>query len=73
MHGREPHAHSGLELKPFVHNRYFYGQLLDVQHFDLEQSYFKHKIWLGHRMVSGYGVICGLDVRLTDDRRSVRV
>ena len=73
MHGRENHGHAGPELKPFVHNRYYYGQLLDVQHFDLEQSYFKQKIWLGHRLVSGYGVICGLDVRLCEDRRSIRV
>jgi hypothetical protein len=73
MHGRENHGHAGLDLQPFVRNRYFYGQLLDVQHFDLEQAYFKQKISLGHRLVSGYGVVCGLDVRLCDDGRSVRV
>jgi hypothetical protein len=60
-------------LKPFVHNRYFYGQLLDVHHFELEQSYFNQKRWLLNRLVTGYGVVCGLDVQLGEDGRSVVV
>jgi hypothetical protein len=41
----------------------FYGKLLDVYHLELEQNYFNGKRWLLNRLVTGYGVICGLDVR----------
>jgi hypothetical protein len=66
------HQHTQpMELKTLVRNRYFYGKLLDVFHFDLEQSYFNAKRWLLNRRVFGYGVICGLDVRLSEDRQGV--
>lgn len=61
------------ELRSFVRNRYFYGKLLDVHHFEAEQSYFNEKRWLLNRMVTGYGVVCGLDVRLTDDEKRLFV
>src|SRR5512134_2980467 len=44
-------------------NNYFYGKLLDVHHFELETSYFNQKRWLLNRLVSGFGVVCGLDVQ----------
>jgi hypothetical protein len=47
-----------------VRNRYFYGKLLDVYHFELETTYFNQKRWLLNRVISGYGVVCGLDVRV---------
>jgi hypothetical protein len=56
-----------------VRNRYFYGKMLDVFHFDLEQSYFNNKRWLLNRLVSGYGVACGLNVTLASDGQSVVV
>jgi len=56
-----------------VRNRYFYGKLLDVFHFELEQTYLNNKRWLLNRMVSGYGVICGLNVTLGSDGQSVVV
>jgi hypothetical protein len=56
-----------------VRNRYYYGKLLDVFHFDLEQSYFNNKRWLLNRLVSGYGVVCGLNVTLGADGQSVVV
>lgn len=56
-----------------VRNRYFYGKMLDVFHFDLEQSYFNNKRWLLNRLVSGYGVVCGLNVALGPDGQSVVV
>lgn len=56
-----------------VRNRYYYGKLLDVMHFDLEQSYFNNKRWLLNRLVSGYGVVCGLNVVLGADGQSVVV
>jgi hypothetical protein len=46
-----------------IRNRFFYGKLLDVFHFELEQDYFNRKRWLLNRLITGYGVVCGLDVR----------
>lgn len=60
-------------VKTFVRNRYFYGKLLDVLHFDLEQNYFNTKRWLLNRLVVGYGVVCGLDVQVGKDGKSVIV
>jgi len=62
-----------VDLCPPVRNRYFYGKLLDVAQFDLEQSYFNEKRWLLNRLVSGWGVICGLNVQLGADNQSVVV
>ena len=59
------HEHDeGGALQGFSRPRYFYGQLLDVRHFESEQSYFKRKLWMLNRMVSGFGVVCGLDVQV---------
>jgi len=58
---------------PPVRNRYFYGKAMDVFHFDMEQRYFNEKRWLLNRLVSGYGVICGLNVTLGPDGQSVIV
>lgn len=61
------------DLKTPVRNRYYYGKLLDVYHLDLEQDYHNSKRWLLNRMVTGPGVVCGLDVELTDDNEGVVV
>lgn len=60
-------------LQTFVRNRYFYGKLLDVVHFELEQDYSNGKRWLLNRLVTGYGVVCGLDVQPADKIRGVKV
>ena len=60
-------------LQTFVRNRYFYGKLLDVHHFELEQDYSNGKRWLLNRLISGYGVVCGLDVQPADKERGVKV
>ncbi len=60
-------------LHTFVRNRYFYGKLLDVFHFELEQNYLNGKRWLLNRMVTGYGVLCGLDVRPAAQGRAIIV
>jgi len=60
-------------LPAFVRTSTFYGQLLDRDYFECEQRYFLEKISLLNRLVSGYGVICGLDVRPCDEGRAVRV
>jgi len=56
-----------------VRNRYYYGKLLDVVHFDIEQDYGNYKRWLINRAVIGCGVVCGLDVELSRDGKSVTV
>lgn len=49
-----------------VRNRYFYGKLLDVYHFQMEQDYHNRKRWLLNRLGLGAGVLCGLEIALTD-------
>src|SRR5438270_9372398 len=61
------------EIHTFVRNRYFYGKLLDVFHFELEQDYLNGKRWLLNRLMSGYGVLCGLDVQPAREGRKVVV
>src|SRR5262245_20843278 len=56
-----------------IRNRYFYGKMLDVYHFELEQNYFNGKRWLLNRLVSGYGVVSGLNVLLSSDLKSIYV
>lgn len=51
-------------LSPARRNHYFYGKRMDVQHFQLEQDYGKHKQWLLNRLTLGKGVICGLRVTI---------
>jgi hypothetical protein len=43
-------------------NHYYYGKLLDVSHFLLEQNYLNGKRWLLNRLTTGTGVVCGLAV-----------
>jgi hypothetical protein len=61
------------DVQEYCRNRYVYGKLLDVFHFEMEQQYFNAKRWLLNRMVSGYGVVCGLGVELGPDQRSLVV
>jgi hypothetical protein len=61
------------DVKTFIRNRYFYGKLLDVSHFESEQAYFNEKRRLLNRLVTGYGVICGLNVGLTEDMKQIWV
>jgi len=60
-------------VKTFVRNRYFYGKMMDVLQFELEQDYVNGKRWLINRLVLGYGVVCGLDVEAGNDNASVVV
>ncbi len=52
---------------PIERNRYFYGKLLTVQDFDLEQRYGRQKSQLLSRLALGAGVVCGLGVSASDD------
>jgi hypothetical protein len=62
-----------MDLRGFMQTRFFYGQRLDVRHFESEQNYVKGKLWLLNRLVHGFGVVCGLDVQMADDHQSVVV
>jgi hypothetical protein len=66
-------GHPDVGLATPVRNNYFYGKLLDVYHFQLEADYLNGKRWLLNRLVSGYGVVCGLDVQLTDGGKAIVV
>src|SRR3990172_6257052 len=47
----------------FERNHYYYGKLMTARDLYDEQCYFNEKRWLINRMVLGWGVVCGLDVR----------
>ena len=52
---------------PFERNRYFYGKLLTVRDFEVEQRYHSSKRALLNRLVHGSGVVCGLGVTASDE------
>jgi hypothetical protein len=45
-----------------VRNNYFYGKLLDAAALRMEQEHFNRKRWLLNRLVTGSGIVCGLNV-----------
>lgn len=47
-------------------NNYYYGKLMDVLHFEMEQSYVNRKRWLLNRLSLGEGVLCGLTVQVVN-------
>lgn len=53
---------------PFERNRYFYGKLLSVDDFELEQKYFNDKRRLLNRFLFGPGVVSGLYVLGVDEQ-----
>ncbi len=73
MHGTEISTMQRADLKTPERNRYFYGMLLDVYHFERETHYFNAKRRLLNRLVSGYGVICGLDVEAGREPNQITV
>lgn len=54
-------------LFPLERNRYFYGKLLTVRDFEIEQTYMNNKRRLLNKSVLGAGVVCGLGVTQADD------
>ena len=52
---------------PLERNRYFYGKLLTVRDFEVEQKYTRNSAQLMHRLAFGAGVVCGLGVSASDD------
>lgn len=66
-------AKGAADLKTMERNSYFYGKLLDVFHLEMEQEYFNSKRRIINRLVIGPGVVCGLDVEVTDDGKQIVV
>ncbi len=52
---------------PFERNKYFFGKLLGVGDFEVEQKYINDKRRLINRLLHGVGVVCGLNVIKVDD------
>ena len=52
---------------PLERNRYFYGKLLTVRDFEVEQQYTRNHLRLMNRLNAGPGVLCGLGVSASDD------
>jgi len=58
---------SNTDFFPIERNRYFYGKLLTVRDFEVEQRYARQKEQLLNRLPFGAGVVCGLGVTAVDD------
>lgn len=58
---------SNTDFFPLERNRYFYGKLLTVRDFEVEQQYVRRKQQLLSRLSTGAGVVCGLGVLASDD------
>ncbi len=58
---------SNADFFPMERNRYFYGKLLTVRDFEIEQHYNRSKTQLFNRLRFGAGVVCGLGVAASDD------
>ncbi len=56
------------KIIPFERNRYFYGKLLTVRDFEIEQRYFNDKRRLMNRILMGPGILAGLNVLAVDDK-----
>ena len=50
------------ESKPLERLRYFTGQMLTAENFQLEQQYFREKSKLHNRSLHGFGIVSGLKV-----------
>lgn len=53
---------------PFERNKYFYGKLLSVDDFELEQRYINNKRRMINRFLQGAGVVAGLHVVRLDEK-----
>lgn len=53
---------------PFERNRYFYGKLLSVDDFELEQRYGNNKRRAANRFLYGTGIVAGLYVVRIDEK-----
>lgn len=56
------------KMIPFERNKYFYGKLLTVRDFEIEQRYFNDKRRMINRLLMGPGILAGLETMLLDDK-----
>jgi hypothetical protein len=56
------------KIFPFERNKYYYGKLLSVEDFNLEQKYINDKRRMINRFVLGTGVVAGMYVVSVDER-----
>lgn len=56
------------ELLPFSRNRYYKGKMLTSADFVSEQLYMNSKRQFVNRMITGSGIVCGLNVISLDDQ-----
>ena len=59
------------ELTAPARNNYFYGKMLGVLHFEMEQAYFNRKRWLLNQFGLGPGVLCGLEMEVAEGGQQV--
>ena len=57
----------------FVRNNSFGGKLLTPEDLELEQNYFRSKLKLHNRALHGFGIVTGLEVRLSQRRNELQV
>ncbi len=53
---------------PFERNKYYYGKLLSVEDFNLEQKYVNDKRRMINRLIDGTGIVAGMNVVGLDER-----
>jgi hypothetical protein len=70
-HHRQKERGAGLDTP--VRNNYFYGQLLDVENFQLETAYGILMRRLLSQLVLGWGVVCGLGVDVLSGGRRITI
>lgn len=54
------------KLDSFIRNNYYFGKLLSVADFELEQAYYMNKLDLLSQLILEKGVVKGLDVKIHD-------
>src|SRR5262249_40591841 len=69
----QENQHCGVcEPKHHERNNYYYGKQFCVRDLQLEQRYFLDKMALTNRAILGWGVVCGLEVEICDDKLIVQ-
>jgi len=58
--------------KPFSRPKYFSGRLLTAEDLQDEQNYFIEKRKLHNRYLHSFGIVCGLEISLKDERLIVK-
>ncbi len=73
MKSQEEQSPFGCASPPFERNNFYHGKMLTARDLQDEQAYLNQKRWLLNRLVSGCGVVCGLDVVKDDQDDSLLI